>query len=68
MKYCIIKKSNGKFAPRIINDFTGKDGCWFEAPYEYDTLKEALGILKFKKEYNDKEILKQKEEIVFTLE
>jgi hypothetical protein len=62
MKYKVIKKVNGKFAPRIVNTFTGEFGCWFEIPAEFDKIEDAISALKKEKAKN---ILS--EEIVFEL-
>lgn len=67
MEYKVLKNKNGKFCPRIINDFTGPSGCWFERPIEYDNLEDAVNALVAYKDKKDRQ-KQQKEEFVFTLE
>jgi hypothetical protein len=66
ISFKVVKKENGKFAPRIFSSICAT-GCWFKPPYEYDNLNDAVNALK--KEANDLETYKrlQKEEIVFEL-
>ena len=62
MEYKVLKNRSGKFCPRVVTELTGETGCWFNDPYEYDNLEDAIKALReYKNDKNDKE------EFVFTL-
>jgi hypothetical protein len=60
----VVKTGNGKFCPRITNDTVGP--FWPFGPAEFDTLDEAVYVLKNVKEFLDRK-KNEKEEIVFEL-
>jgi hypothetical protein len=64
IKYQVIKKVNGKFAPRIVSQF---GSCWFEPPYEYDSREEAVKVVMLKRQADQIKIASEKEEVVFSI-
>jgi hypothetical protein len=65
IKYQVIKKANGKFAPRISSGF---GSLWFNEPYEYESFSEACEAVLKERQKHREEVAKQKEEVVFTLD
>lgn len=63
--YRVVKKGNGKFAPRMHTEICG--GVWFKSPYEYDNIEGAIEAIKKEKLENEKQKTLNKEEIVFEL-
>lgn len=63
-KWYIVKTGDGKFHPRITNDIVGP--FWPFGPAEFDTLDEAVYVLKNVKEFLNRK-KNEKEEIVFEL-
>ena len=69
IKYYVVQKSNGKFAPRLkrVMGNTEFGHCWFHEPYEFDTLEEAKGALLREKREDEEYRLSLAEKVVFEL-
>jgi len=62
--YIVVKKGNGKFAPRMKSSI---GEVWFKEPFEYDLLCDAITAITVKKKAHDMREAEIKEEVVFTL-
>lgn len=66
LSYKVVKKGNGKFAPRVY--MKGYGGLWFRYPHEFDTLEEAVAALKDYIAELEEKIKLNSEEVVFEMD
>ena len=62
MKYQVVRKANGKFAPRLVGPY---GSLWFKDPVEFDNFKDALDAMRIEQEARAKAAEARLEQLIY---
>ena len=68
MKAIVVRKGNGKYAPRIQQGDDDTVGVWLSEPYEYDNIDGAIKAIQEYKERRNRILMENQTRVVFELD